>query len=111
MCVVEGELHSEPLSVSQAVKSGHAYKALAESFQDEMIESDRPLNQLVYVQDAKNGYVLGRIVDLDTKHLTVRLEAPRSGEIKFGFRDVVPAVEDQSKDVNDNCEFFHFLYY
>jgi hypothetical protein len=70
-----------------------------------VIEDVRPLNQLVYVPDTKDGYALGRIVDLDTKHVTIRLEAPRTGELKASFADVIPAVEDQTKDVNDNCMF------
>ncbi|KAI6182172.1 Myosin motor domain-containing protein [Aphelenchoides bicaudatus] len=71
------------------------------------METEHPLNQLVYVPDPKDGYALGRIVDLDTKQLTVQLEAPRSGDVKAKYEDVVPAVEDQQKDVNDNCSLMY----
>lgn len=72
-----------------------------------MMEDVRPMNQLVYVQDPKDGYALGRIVDLDTKNVTIRLEEPRSGELKTSFAEVLPAVEDQEKDVNDNCSLMY----
>jgi myosin-6 len=74
------------------------------------LESDNdsgPLNQLVYVPDSKDGYALGRIFDLDTKHVTIRLEQPRTGDVKVEFTDIWPAVDDLNKDVNDNCSLMY----
>jgi len=77
-------------------------------FIDDMaMEDERPLNQLVYVPDSKEGYALGRIIDLDTKNVIIELEAPRNGEVKTSFSEVMPAVEDQEKDVNDNCSLMY----
>jgi hypothetical protein len=100
--VEENSSWNEPTSSTDHLSNVEKKPA---GFTDEMMETEHPLNQLVYLPDAKDGYALGRIVDLDTKHLIVRLEAPRSGEVEAKYSDVVPAVEDQEKDVNDNCKF------
>ena len=77
---------------------------------------ERLPNQLVYVPDARDGYALGRIVDVGAEALTVRLESAPTATldssgggsgvlVRASYSETVPAVEDQNADYEDNCVF------
>ncbi|KAI6208321.1 hypothetical protein M3Y96_00103000 [Aphelenchoides besseyi] len=68
-----------------------------------IVEQPKQFGQLVYVPDATDGFVLGRIIDVGAESVTVQLEPPLKGERRATYDATVPAVEDQEKDVNDNC--------
>ncbi|KAH7726682.1 myosin protein [Aphelenchoides avenae] len=63
--------------------------------------------KLVYVADAKEGYVLGRLADLGADTLSVDLLPPGQGSVSVPHDSVLPAEEDQTKDVDDNCALMY----
>lgn len=61
--------------------------------------------QKVWVPDPKRGFILGRIVDLGTDEVTVMPVERGLKEIVCPYDRVYPAEENDTKDVDDNCEF------
>ncbi|KHN83210.1 Unconventional myosin-VI [Toxocara canis] len=62
--------------------------------------------RLMWVRVASKGFVLGRLRDIGTETMTVE---PLDGtaHIVAAYSDVVPAEEDRSKDVDDNCALLY----
>ena len=60
--------------------------------------------QKVWVPNSQHGFVLGRIVDLGTDEVTVLPVDKSLREITCHYDRMYHAEDDDSKDVDDNCE-------
>ena len=60
--------------------------------------------QKVWVPDQMHGFVLASIVDLTSEGVQVQPVARGSKPITADYDRIYPAEEDETKDVDDNCE-------
>ncbi|KAI1728643.1 myosin head (motor domain) domain-containing protein [Ditylenchus destructor] len=58
--------------------------------------------RLVYVPDKVEGYTLGRVLDIGADTITIKL-LQNSNTVRAPYSEILPAEEDQKKDVDDNC--------
>lgn len=64
-------------------------------------------SQRVWVAHETDGYVVGKVVDIQTDIVTIRIDFDGS-TIKVDYDSVFPITEDYKQDVDDNCEFALF---
>ena len=55
--------------------------------------------------DQSHGFILASIVDLTSEGVQVQPVARGSKAMTADYDRIYPAEEDESKDVDDNCEF------
>jgi len=60
-------------------------------------------NQIVWLPDPEEGYVLGRIEDINQDYVTASTLSSPSKSIQSPFSHTFPSEKDTRKDVNDNC--------
>ena len=63
----------------------------------------------VYVADPIEGYKLGKLVDFYVDRLKIKLIGKIEDVLYVPHNDVVPAEDDVTKDVDDNCELFFYI--
>lgn len=66
--------------------------------------SDKMENQLVWIPDAQEGFILGKVVDIGLGEVTVEPLDTKKKKLVCSLDRTYTAEHYDSKDVDDNCK-------
>lgn len=64
---------------------------------------DYKMDQIVWIPDPEEGFVLAKIVDMNADSVTAKTMKSPTRTIQAAFSTTFPKEENDTKEVNDNC--------